>query len=74
MQITSYNKVKCVIFLGCLLRLLLPNCQKIANKYLLYILVNYEVAEIMLVKMSDISQFLIINKVYTCQNNLLYGI
>lgn len=74
MQFTSYNKVKCVIFLGCLLRLLLPNCQKIANNYLLYILVNYEVAEIMLVKMSDISQFLIINKVYTCQNNLLYGI
>lgn len=52
----------------------MPNCQKIANKYLLYILVNYEVAEIMLVKISDISQFLIINKVYTCQNNLLYGI
>lgn len=54
----------------------MPNCQKIANKYmyLLYILVNYEVAEIMLVKMSDISQFLIINRVYTCQNNLLYGI
>lgn len=74
MQFTSYNKVKCVIFLGCLLRLLLPNCQKIANKYLLYILANYEVAKIMLVKMSDISQFLIINKVYTCQNNLLYGI
>lgn len=74
MQFISYNKVKCVIFLGCLLRLLLPNCQKIANKYLIYILVNYEVAEFMLAKMSDISQFLIINKVYTCQNNLLYGI
>lgn len=52
----------------------MPNCQNKANKYLIYIFVNYEVAEIMLVKMSDISQFLIINKVYTCQNNLVYGI
>lgn len=57
-----------------LVKAIIAKLPKIANKYLLYLLVNYEVAEIMLVKMSDISQFLIINKVYTCQNNLLYGI